>query len=152
MKQRGFTITELVISMAVLVLLVSLASVNLIHFNQRASLNSTVTSLISDIKEQQTKAMVGDTEGASSPTSYGVYFEATKYTLFKGSSYVVGDSHNFSINLPTNDTIQSPGYSIVFTRLSGETSGTTTITIIDLTNHDQKVITLNSYGVVTTVN
>ena len=149
--QQGFTITELVITMAVLTLLIGLASVNLVHFNQRATLNTIVTTMIADMGEQQTKAMVGDTEG-STPDSYGVYLQSTSYTLFKGTIYSSGDSHNFTVNLPVNDQIQNPGTSIVFSRLSGETGNTSTITVKDLTNQDQKMMSINTYGVITAVN
>lgn len=153
-NQKGFTIPELLIVMGILAILFGFTTPNLLHFRQRAVINTTVDTLITDLKNQQTKAMVGDTEGSGIISDYGVYFETNKYTLFRGSSYDPLASSNFSIDLDPSQTFSSnvPDSSIIFSKGSGETdlvSGSDTVTLTDSTNGDQKTIQINLYGAIT---
>ncbi len=106
------------------------------------------------MKEQQIKAMVGDTEGTASVSAYGVHFDTATYTLFR-NTYGTG---NFVISLPSTIHISStfPSPQIIFATGSGEltnyVSNSATITFSDTADNSQKVITLNKYGVVTNVN
>ena len=151
----GFTLPELLIVMAILSILFGLIAPNLLHFRQRSVINTTVDTLASDLKSQQTKAMVGDTEGSGAISDYGIHFETNKYTLFRGSSYSAGNPSNFDVNLDPSvnfSSINLPSSSVVFSRGSGETglvSGSDTVTLTDSTNNDQKIIQINRYGAIT---
>jgi len=153
--RAGFTLPELLIVMAILSILFGFMTPNLLHFRQRSVLNTTVDTLVTDLKSQQNKAMVGDTEGSGTISDYGVYFETNRYILFRGSSYDPLAPSNFSINLDPSLTFSSinlPSSRVVFSKGSGETglvSGSDTITLTDSTNSDQKIIKINIYGAIT---
>ncbi len=128
--------------MAIFALIIGYTSINLIRPQTKASLDTTVTTLVSDIKEQQIQAMAGD-----SASAFGIYFESNKYTLFKGGIYNPLSSSNFAINLDQGLSINTTA-SVVFTQRSGETSPTSFI-LKNNTSNEQKTITINSFGAVT---
>lgn len=150
--ESGFTVVELALVMAVFFILVGLATVNLFNFQHKSQLSATVASFLADYKEQQIKAMVGDTNGTTTPSAYGVHLETGSYTLFRNNY----GTDNFTISLPSGtqfSTTSFPSSQVIFAQGSGEVAtGTNTITIKDTTDGNQKVITINKYGVVTGVN
>ena len=136
--------------MGIFAVITSLVTINLLNAQHTASIDSTVTTLIADLKQQQLKTMVGDTEGRGVTDQYGVYFAADKYVLFHGS-YNPADNSNFVVNLEgtLNFTVNGE---VVFSKGSGEKSGLNAIVINDSLTSRQKTININTYGVVTTVN
>ncbi len=150
---RGFTLPELLIVMVVFSTLIGIITINLTYAQRRASINSEVNTLLSDLKRQQTKAMIGDTEGRASPDNYGINFQANKYVLFHGTTFVATDSANLDIALEGNLHVATPGASIIFTRVSGQVSSyspsNNTVIIQDATNSTQKTIQYNQLGAFT---
>lgn len=154
-KRQGFTLIELALIMGIIAILVSFISVNLLKPQTTASVASTAQILVSDLKEQQIKAMAGDSEGTATAQAHGIYFEPTRYTLFRGTVFPAGDPSNFTINLESGLTLSTslPQQQIVFTTRSGEvasyTSGSDTITLSHTQSGEQKIITINHYGTIT---
>jgi len=112
--KRGFTLIEVMLVMAIFSLLMGFVTINLLRPQNKASVDSLSTQLIADIKQQQLKAMVGDSEGQATSQQFGVYFESDGYTLFRGSSYSASEASNFEVTLEdvTADTIPVGGTSI----------------------------------------
>lgn len=150
---KGFTLVEVTLVVSLFFILVGLATVNLFNFQHKSQLDAAVNSFQADYKEQQIKAMVGDTEGTSTSLDYGVHFETTSYTLFRGT-YTQGNSANFVVMLPNTVTIATSfsNAQILFLKGSGEVSVAGTITLTDTVTAAQKVLTINKYGVITAVN
>lgn len=156
-NQSGMSLIELVVSMVFLSILGGLISSNLLQVKNKTSLTTTVDTFVSDIRNQQMKAMVGDTEGRASHENYGLYLSANQYILFHGI-YTAGDSTYAQISLGDYIQITSttfPGSQIVFTAPSGDIqgiSGDNTITLKNSLSGETKVITVNRYGVITNIN
>lgn len=125
-------------------------TINLVRSQQGASLTSVEEILLADLKQQQLKAMIGDTEGRLDSDSYGVHFDQTKYTLFHGA-YLIGASSNSVINLDNNMQFNNPNFNVIFSRLSGEIPTVAMIELQDNTNSKLKRIHLNTLGVVTQI-
>ncbi|MCL4384258.1 type II secretion system GspH family protein [Patescibacteria group bacterium] len=147
--RRGFTLIEVIITMGIFVVLLSLGTVSLINAQHIASLDTVTNTLITDLKQQQLKAMVGDTEGRFSRSSYGIHFDTGDYVLFHGT-YNSSDPTNFTVPLVGSLSFASAG-EVSFSQGSGQVTGLSVITLSDSTNGRQKVINLNSYGVVTSL-
>lgn len=145
-NSQGFTQTELLLTMGIFVFLAGFAMTSLLGSQRSSSLTGTVNTFIADAREQQVKAMVGDTEGSGTLSDYGVRFGTTNYTLYRNT---YGTS-NFVVGLP--NTVQVSGAEIVFLKGSGEIASPATVTFTDTTNNSQKTVTINRYGVVTGVN
>lgn len=154
----GFSLPELLIVITILGVLFSLTTINLFNAYHKNTLNTTVTTLIADLKQQQLKAMVGDTEGQVSQNSYGVYFQPDLYTLFRGASYSPSDPSNFDIRL--NEDLQFSNIlvtssQVIFSKGSGEVSnynaGFDYITLKNIRTDETKTIRINQYGTVINV-
>jgi prepilin-type N-terminal cleavage/methylation domain-containing protein len=152
-KQKGFTIIELVIAIGIFTVITSLITINLVNVQHIASIDSTATTLVADLKQQQLKAMTGDTEGRGIADQYGIHFDVKQYVLFHGSYDPAGTS-NFVVDL--EGTLSFTGITgdgnIIFSQGSGESFGLSTIILKDDLTNKQKIITANIYGVITYVN
>ncbi|HSW88738.1 MAG TPA: hypothetical protein VLG12_06270 [Candidatus Saccharimonadales bacterium] len=144
---------------AIIIFLTGFITFNLTRTQQHTSTNTTIDALVTDIKQQQLKAMIQDTQGNGVVDAYGIYFQSTKYTLFKGTVYSSSDTTNFTVNLDTNlqfTNIAFPSTSIIFAKGSGEvtnfTAGQNTIQIKNISSNEVKTITINKYGTITSVN
>ena len=158
-NQEGFTYPELIVVMGIAAMLFGFITINFLGIQRKTSLDTTIAILISDLKSQQTKAMVGDTGGGINPTSHGIYFESDRYILFRGNSYSPADSGNFPISLEGNiqiTNISSPDAVILFSTGSGEinnfVSGSNTIIFKNIAGSEQKTMIINKLGVITEVN
>src|SRR3989337_3900526 len=89
-KRQGFTLIELALIMGIIAILISFMSINLLKPQTTASTSSSVQILGADIKEQQIKAMSGDSDFETTTDSQGIYFESNRYTLFRGPTYAPG--------------------------------------------------------------
>jgi len=152
--QAGYSLVEITLVIAIVSLLLGLVTLNLFQFQHRSQLSSTVSSFLADYKEQQIKAMVGDTGGTGASSNYGIYFGTSSYTEFQ-NTYGTSD---FTVSLPSGIQFSTtfPNSQILFLKGSGEvsgfTSGQNTIILKDTVNNNQQTITVNRYGVVMSVN
>ncbi len=146
---KAFTIPEVILVLGLVAVLSAFAVINLVRPQGSVSVDSAVNLLVADIKQQQLKAMIGDTQGQVSAQTFGVHFEQTRYVLFRGASYSVGGLDNFVIDLGSNinlTSISTPD--IVFARESGEIGVSFSVVVTSLVNSSQKTITINKFGMV----
>lgn len=158
---RGFTLLEVIITVGIVSLLIGFTVVNVIGFQDKANLNSILVSIIADTKEQQLKAMVGDTEGRATAARYGVHFDTSpnRYVLFHGQSYDANNATNFPVNLPQTlsfSSIAFPGGNVIFSQgdgaVAGFVAGSNTVTISNSASGETRTISVNRYGVITQIN
>lgn len=157
--KSGFTLPEIVVVIGILFVLTGFTISNLFGAKHTTSLNTSIETFIADLKHQQIKAMVGDTEGRATADSYGVYFGQSSYTLFHGAIYSQGDPSNFTINLGDNIQFANVLFlqsQIVFEKGSGNVSGfvagSNSVTLRNTLTNEQKVVTTNRFGAVISVN
>lgn len=155
---KGFTLIELMVVITISGILFGLVGINLFKLQNNTTKNNVVGALVSDLKLQQTKAINGASEGRTTSDNYGIHFLSDRYVLFHGSAYAASESANFTVELPENVEILNttlPNNTIIFTKISGEFSGFTdgnnTITIQESNNSTDTTITINRYGVITSV-
>lgn len=154
---NGFTVVELLVIMGIALLLFLLISMSFLDARTGTALTTTADTLLSDLKLQQTKAMLGDTEGRGLPDAYGIYVTANNYILFHGTTYVPNAPDNFTIK--AGDGVQFrtsfPGSTVVFATKSGEivnfASGSSQISVKDSNTTRQKVLQLNKLGTATSL-
>lgn len=158
-SQKGFTLLEVMITTTIMAILFGVITFNLIRTQNASSGQSNLDKLVSDIKAQQTKAMTGSTEGRATTDNYGIYFMVDKYILFHGSSYVLSETSNYTVDLPSDVQIESttlPNNTLVFSVLSGEIIGfsqsANSIVFKMVNANEQVMLTLNRYGVITGIN
>ena len=143
-------------------IIMTFSTVNLVSLRNKASTNSMVTQLVADLKQQQMKAMIGD---SSAPDCYGVRFTNNSYTLFRDVNCSGTTSDNFTpvIESDINFTI-SPS-DIIFKKGCGElvissttapcgeiTAPTPTPLELKISNTaESKTLKFNQFGVITEV-
>lgn len=147
----GFTLIETIVVVSIIVTLLGFITISLVRSSQTVSLTSMQEILVTELKQQQLKSMIGDTEGRSTSDSYGIHFDSNRYITFHGSTYSSGDSSNSIFNLDSNMQFNNPNFDIIFSKLSGQIAAATIIELQDNTNSKFKRIHLNIYGVVTQV-
>ena len=157
-QKKGFTIVEMTVVLGMMTILLGYAVINLTSVQHTTYVASTVDTFISDLKQQQLKAMVGDTEGRGTNDYYGIHFQTNSYDMFHGSTYTSLPS-NFNIPLTTNIQFSNVAFAqsqIVFNKgdgsIVGFSAGSNTVTIRNTVTGEQKTITLNRYGVITAIN
>ena len=138
---KGFTITELLVVMAIAIILWSLSTMVLIRPQVKANLDAAVDTLTADIKAQQTKAMSGD-----GGLDYGVHFDADAYTLTPQNYAVEMDSPISFTN------ITFAGGNLVFANGSGEVVGfalgQNSLSVTNLSGGNSANLTINQYGAI----
>ncbi len=158
-KRSAFTFIELLIVIGVIGILLTFVSFNSFASRHRINLDNTINLLITELKNQQNKAMTGNRENRPTYDAYGIYFSTDRYILFHGPMFKADDSDNYVINLDPGlnfSVINLPDSQIIFTSFSGEIANfnpaQASVTIVNQTTGQQKTIILNRYGVVTSVN
>ncbi len=157
-EQKGYTFLEVILVMAVISILLGFITINLLNAHRSTSQSTSITSIASDLRNQQFKAMVGSTDGRTTPDSYGLYITPTSYVLFHGTTYSPSDTSNLTVDTQNGFQLTTtlPSSLIIFSHGSGEVknydANNNTITLTDTTNNTQKTLRINRYGVVTQIN
>ena len=145
--QKGFTLLEIVLVVGILTILLSIAFVSIGNIRVISTTNNTSSVIVSDLKNQQVRAMVGDTEGRGIPDNYGIKILPTQYVLFHGVSYDASDTTNYAVPVSTGFTLSSTFTNgvILFASESGElvnfVANHDTITLTNTTSNQQKLFT-----------
>lgn len=153
--KTAFTMVDLLLSMGLVTLLLSFSMLNNLRLINKPSLDAAVQKLAADIKAAQNQAMVGDSGSAGATTTWGLYFEAGQYTTFRGTTYLLGDSSNFIVELDPSISLSTTfaNSSLVFTRRSGEVEdfvdGANTITLNNTASGQAKTVSVNRFGALT---
>lgn len=151
-NNQGFTFVEIVIIMGIMTLLTMIASFNFFPIKQKVSLVTSVQALITDLKQQQLKAMDGE-------TGQGVYFDPNQknYIVFKGTTYQSSDLTNFTVPLGDQIIVASIDFSgrqVLFAPVSGEISNFlpgNKIVLQNTVSNEQRTILFNKYGTVISI-
>lgn len=148
---RGFTLLEVLLVMAILVVLSTIGSTTYWGFYKKTELNSTVEAIKFDLKRAQGNAMSG-----INGVKWGVHYVNTNagnyYELFS-SPTVYGDvstTIDAMAFLPKGivfiDPIVSSTKDIIFNKIRGTTVTSTSITIFSSVTSETRLITINAAG------
>ena len=127
-KKAGFTMLELTVVLAIIVLLAFLAISAFGRFRANALLDQTGAEIVTALSEAR-----GKTLASKSADVYGVHFETAKVVRFKGASYSAIDANNeefiFDPRVHIIDISIEGGDEVIFERLTGATTNKGTVTI-----------------------
>lgn len=146
--KKGVTLLEILVSIAIISVVVAFTSAGFSRFYKSNNLGSDTHNTLSQINEARAKSI--SSEGAS---QYGVHFNATSSTLFKGVIFIFGDSNNdeiiFSQSIEiSNISLNGGGSDIVFKRLTGETDEYGTVTLRQKSDTSKtKIIEIKESGI-----
>lgn len=147
-SNRGLSLVELIIAVAIFVFLFTFglkAFSSLLNQQLLKKASSNVEILLQEAKSK--------TLSAVDASNYGVYFEPTRVTLFKGTTFVPLDSNNeeivFDEKINISDISLGGASSVVFEKLTGDADNSGTITISFVSDLSKfRTITIEPTGVI----
>ena len=141
-SSSGFTLLELMLSMALITML-AVGSIPVYEtFVRRNDLDLTTQNVVAGLRRAQTYARASKGDSA-----WGVNVQSGTATLFKGTNFATRDAtQDETIDIP--DTVTPGGLGeIQFTAFSSAPNTTGNITLTSTTN-DTRTITVNAKGMV----
>lgn len=149
MRKTGFTLVEILLALAILLVVSGMTFYSLSRLNTSAVLDKGVALAVSVIDEARTL-----TFSAKGDSQYGVHFEDSNIILFKGSSYAPSSPDNVITSLDNriaikNITLSGGGSDVIFKRLTGETDQAGTLEIyLKSSPDDVRAVRVQTTGVV----
>jgi len=142
MNQHGFTLVELLLSVAILSLLAGLSLPVYETFLRRNDLDLTTQNIAMAVRRAQTYS-----RGVDEDSQWGVAFLSSGVTLFKGTSYAARAA-SFDETIPLPASVSIAGLSeVLFSKVSGAPSATGAVSLTSTVN-DSRTITINAKGLV----
>lgn len=124
----GFTIVEILVVVAIIVLLAGLALLGLTSLRDRLALEDATSSLVFHLEESKTRAVAG-----RGGVSHGIHFADDGYAQFAGAVYdeddVTNILHELDPRLEMTTDILAGETAVVFSRITGATDAPVTLTI-----------------------
>lgn len=140
--QRGFTLIEILLSVAIITLLLGLSLPVYESFVRRNDLDLTTQNIVSVIRRAQLYARSADED-----SEWGVRASPTSLTLFKGSTYATRNTaFDEVVTIPASMSA-SGTTDVVFAELTGSPSVAGSYTLTSTTN-DTRTVTINAKGMV----
>lgn len=141
-KSGGFTLLEVLLSVALLGLIAALSAPMYLSFQNRNDLDIAVSTSAQSLRRAQMLAQASTDDDA-----WGVKLESPNLIIFRGTSFAARDT-NFDEVYPLSSTLVFSGVTeIVFTKFSGLPTAPSVGTII-LTNinNETRNIVINDQG------
>lgn len=141
-KAKGFTLIEMLLSVALLGLLAGFFSPIYFSIQARNDLDVAANIIAQSLRRAQTlsRAMEGD-------SSWGVYVQSGKISIFSGVSFSGRDA-SFDEDFDISNGVTFSGVQeVVFDRNSGEPAMTGTMTLTGANNESRDLI-LNAKGII----
>lgn len=146
-KTKAFTLMEVLVTIGLMTVITGISMTVFVTLLQKQRVEKDAESAYSYLQRARNQTIAGE-EGSQ----YGVAFGSTTITLFRGTTYIEGDSNVIVFTL-LNDTVfqnvsLTGGVSqIYFQKLSGKPSATGTIEVVSRTDATKKeVIIIHASG------
>lgn len=126
-SSRGFSLVEILVVLAVIIALTTIALWSLGSMSERLLLRSAVSDIAFVLEAQKAKAVSG-----TGGVAQGVFFNASSYTEFAGSEYDEDEDDNFTHSLDSRLVLSTDiigEESIIFSRITGATGDSVTVTV-----------------------
>jgi len=142
-RERGFTLLEMLLSITIIGILVGLSTPVYRSFLVRNDVDITLQSVANTIRRAQTYA-----RGVSGDSVWSIEVQSSTITLFKGTVFASRDTnYDEVIDMPGNVT--ASGLSEVqFTKFTGKPNTSGNIVLTTTTTGETKTLTVNTEGMV----
>jgi prepilin-type N-terminal cleavage/methylation domain-containing protein len=136
-KNKGFTLTEIIITIALIALVVTLITIGVLNFRNNIEYDILLNKIVESLQFAKMKAVTGKWDSSGSRSSYSIKFFESRFVEFEGDTYVEGGSENIEHEIPLGlrlDPSCSPVDNgiVTFSPIEGENSNSCTIDIYKL--------------------
>lgn len=142
---RGFTLIEILISVAVIGILSAATLSAFGSFLKSKTAEGASYEVLSALSKARSMTLA-----SKDSSQYGVRFDAGSVTIFKGASFAPGNPENKVFPLTgagvTNISLGGGGQSVVFERLSGRSAQSGTVTVSGIGGGGSRVINIYETG------
>ena len=139
---RGFTIIEVMLSLAIIAVLAGISTPIYQSFQVRNDLDIAAVTIAESMRRAQVLS-----EAVDGDTTWGVDVRSGSITVYEGTSYAARDTtYDEFFDMPTSIAPSGLG-GVVFDKFTGLPQTTGTITLTSNTN-ETRTITINSKGTV----
>lgn len=140
LHRRGFTLLEMLLSIAIIGVLAGLSVPVVQTFQNRNDLDIAAFSFVESARHAHTLAT-----GVSGDTAWGVHATSGAITLFRGTSFAARDAaYDHVTSIPTSITVSGTS-TFVFSPVSGKPTAGGTITFTSV-NNDERDVVVNAHG------
>lgn len=141
-NQNGFTLVELLLSVALLAIILLLGSPISYNIYLRNDLDITASNIVQANRRAQALS-----QAHSGDSSWGVYIQSGSITIYKGTSYSARDTDFDEITEVSNALTPSGVQEILYSKFDGEPQTTGSI-ILTSSNNETRTITIAEKGMV----
>ena len=147
-KQRGFSLIEIVIAMAIGAVLVAAIVVSFSSFRNSKTVDISADQILALINEARVKSV-----SSEDYSRFGVRFEASRAVFFKGDIFTEPNPANIETILSplveiSNISLSGGGADIVFQKLTGKTGNNGSLRVrLKSDNNKYKTISVKSAGI-----
>ena len=139
---RGFTLLEMLLSIAIIAILAGLSVPIYQSFEARNDLDIATVTAVQSLRRAQVLS-----EAVLNDSSWGVHIATSSVTIFKGASFTGRDS-SYDEQISSAQSVAYSGLSdVVFSKLLGMPSATGTIMATSTTN-ETRTININAKGAI----
>ncbi len=138
--EGGFTFVEVIVSLTIFVILISLTAPVTLNFYRSRSLISERDNTVGLLRRARNLALANKNQ-----VGHGLYLGATSTVIFEGNSYASRNQEFDEIFKRENSVAAAGATEIVFSSLDGSatsTQGTTTISL----NLNERILNINFNG------
>lgn len=152
---KGFSLLEVLIVVTIVALLASASSGLYSNYNKGVEIKSVAETLLFDLKEMQSKSMVGENDSAGLTVKWGIHFVngATQYyelfstpTTYSDVAKKIIFTKYLSKGLTFTDPATSSTKDIIFNRISG---GSTASSVSITSSGSTKTLSVSTIGNIT---
>jgi hypothetical protein len=145
-KKKGITAVEILITMAILIIILSVTIAEFAKIKERQSLDNGVTDIVFALHKASSNTLA-----SIDSSEYGVHFEFDRVIIFKGIVFSEMAPENQIINIAEPAIISDISFSpdvvdVYFNRLSNTPSETGTVTIT--TGLISKTVSIDATGTI----
>lgn len=141
---RGFTLVEMLLSVALLSLIAGISIPVYQQFQVRNNVDITASNVVESLRRASILA-----QGGYEDSTWSVNISTSSIILYKGSTFATRDTTYDEVIAITPDVIPSGMSDVTFARLTGFPSTTLTPIVLTSSSNETRTITLNAKGTIT---